>query len=434
MAQSKWVMEVSFVKKTLLVSWVALLWAGCSRHAAVPPAGSANPVSVRLASVEARQLRSETSFPGTVKSRRQAVLATKLAGRITYLQAEEGDVLSAGSVVAQVDVSDLEARTAQASAARDSALAALQQSEAGLQQSRQGVAQAQAQWKTLLDQRAEAEARLELARKDEQRYRGLAKEGAVPRQRADQALTELRVAQSRAAQLQAQLTGAQVGIRQSQAGVAQARSTIARSQAGISEAEAGIRAASSDLDYGTVRAPFRGVVVEKNAYQGELNTPGRPLLKIQDLDRLEVSLTLPEGRLEQVHAGGHLQARIPSLNSKLDLKVRQVIASADPATRSFEVRLTPIQAPARLLPGTFVQVQLPQPARSLLVLPSHALVQRGQLEGAFVVADGVVEYRLLQLGATFPEGREVLSGLQPAEQVVLDPPESLQDGQRVTSR
>ena len=420
------------MKKRLLIGWAALLWAGCGRQAAVPSVPPVDPMAVRVASVEVRQLRSETSFPGTVKSRRQAVLATKLPGRITFLQAEEGDVLSAGSVVAQVDVSDLEARTAQAAAGRDSAVAALQQSEAGLQQSRQSVAQAQAQWKTLLDQRSEAGARLELARKEEQRYRSLAKEGAVPRQRADQALTELRVAESRVAQLQGQIVGAQVGIRQSKAGVAQAQSTIARSRAGISEAEAGIRAASSDLDYGTVRAPFRGVVVEKSAYQGELNTPGRPLVKIQDLDRLEVSLTLPEARLEQVQTGRILQAQIPSLNRNLALKVRQVIASADPATRSFEVRLTPLQPPPKLLPGTFVKVLLPQSARSILVLPSHALVRRGQLEGAFVLGQGTVEYRLLQLGATFPEGREVLSGLQSSEQVVLDPPETLQDGQKVT--
>lgn len=420
------------MKKTLLLSWAALLWAGCSRAPGLAPTGSASPLAVHLASVEARSLQSVTSYPGTVKSRRQAVLATKLPGRITFLQAEEGDTVSAGSVVVQVDVSDLEARTAQAAAGRDSALAGLQQSQAGLQQSQQAVDQARAQWSTLLDQRAEASARLELARKDEQRYRSLAREGAIPRQRADQAVTELRVAESRMEQLKGQIAGAQVGIRQSQAGVAQARSTIARSQAGISEAEAGIRAASSDLDYGTVRAPFRGVVVEKNAYQGELNTPGRPLLKIQDLDRLEVALTLPEALLEQVHAGGLLKAQIPSLNRKLELKVRQVIASADPATRSFEVRLTLLQPPPQLLPGTFVKVLLPQPARSLLVVPGRALVTRGQLEGVFVVAAGKAEFRLLQLGATFPEGREVLSGLQPAEQVVLDPPEALLDGQKVS--
>lgn len=420
------------MKKRLLIGGAALLWVGCSHQPLNPKANPVTPLNVRTAKVELFQVGAETDYPATVKSRRQAVLATKVPGRITYLQAEEGDLLSAGSVVVEVDVTDLEARTSQAVAGRDSALAALQQSQAGYEQSRQSVAQAQAQWRRLLDQRSEASARLELARKDEQRYRFLANEGAVPRQRADQAATELRVAQSRVEQLQSQISAAQVGIRQSQAGVAQARSTMQRSQAGIREAEAGIRASSSDLDYGTVRAPFRGVVIEKLAYQGELNTPGRPLLKIQDLDRLEVSLTLPEARLEEVRPGLALSAQVPSSNQKLQLKVRQVILSADAASHSFEVRLSVLHSPKRLLPGTFVRVQLPQSPRPLLILPEKALVERGQLEGAFVVAQGAAEFRLLQLGKTLASGREVLSGLQAGEQVVLDPPESLQDGQPVS--
>ncbi|MBS2034511.1 efflux RND transporter periplasmic adaptor subunit [bacterium] len=420
------------MKRSFALVALALWVAGCTKshpgNGLTPPAP---PVSVKTKTIQPRQLVGETSFPGSVRSRRQAVLATKLPGRILYLQAEEGDILSAGSVAVQIDTSDLQARTLQAEAGRVSALAARGQSEAGLQQSEQAVAQSQAQLKTLINQRQEASARLQLAQKEELRYRGLAQEGAIPRQRADQALTELQVAQSRAQQLQAQIASAQVGIRQSQAGVTQARSALERSQAGISEAEAGIQLAASDLSYGTIRAPFRGVVVEKSAWQGELNTPGRPLLKLQDLDQLEVSLNLPESRLEHVQHGQILQAEVPSLKRKLQLKVRQIVAATDPSTRSFSVRLSLLDNPPRLLPGTFVKVSLPDPSRALLILPEAAIAERGQLEGAFVVSQGQVEFRLLQLGGRLNDGREILSGLQAGEEVILGPSESLQDGQKV---
>lgn len=157
------------MKKRLLIGGAALLWVGCSHQPPNPQVSPVTPVSVRTATVEVRQMGADADYPATVKSRRQAVLATKLPGRITYLQAEEGDLLSAGSVVAEIDVADLEARTAQAVAGRDSALAALQQSQAGYEQSMQSVA----------------------------------------RQRADQAATELRVAQSRVEQLQGQISAAQ---------------------------------------------------------------------------------------------------------------------------------------------------------------------------------------------------------------------------------
>lgn len=408
--------------------WVGILLMGCGRSV---PTGSSSPtaaVAVSAVTVVEQKQAGQSLYPGTVKARRQAILATKLPGRITFLKVEEGDMVAAGSLVAEVDVSDLEARAQQAVAGRDSATAALQQSQAGFTQSQQGVAQARSQLNALVQQQSEAQARLELARKDEQRFRGLAQEGAVPRQRAEQALTELKVAQSRMAQLQGQILSSRVSIRQSQAGVAVAQSTVARSQAGISEAQASILASQSDLAYGRVLAPFRGVVVEKNAFEGELNTPGRPLVKLQDLDSLEVSLVLPESLLEQVQPGTQLKAEAPALHQKLDLKVRQIVASTDPASRSVEVRLALSHAPRQLFPGSFVRVSIPQPARSRLVLPPGVLVQRGQLDGVFVVSQGQAEFRLVQMGAA----GEVLSGLEAGEQVISAPPETLQDGQKVT--
>lgn len=421
------------MKKLSLAVCVAWALAGCGHPDGVTPSPGASPLAVSILTVEPRRLTAENYYSGTVKARRQAVLSTKLPGRITYLKAEEGDVVSAGSLVAEVDVSDLLARTEQAEAGRDSALAALQQTRASHRQAVESVAQARAQLETLHQQRGEAGARLELARKDYQRYQSLAQQGAIPRQRADQAMSELRVAESKVQQLGSQIVAAQVGIRQSLAGVNQAQSQIFRSQAGISEAEAGIRASASDLNYGRVEAPFRGVVVEKNAYQGELNTPGRPLLKIQDLDSLEVSLALPESALEQVQPGTRLTAEVPSLKARVNLKVRQIVASTDTASRTVEVRLSLLQSPPRLFPGTFVRVALAQSARPALILPLQAIVTRGQLEGAFVVNDqSVAEFRLLQLGSPLAGGREVLSGLEAGEKVVQSPPESMPDGQKVS--
>ena len=234
------------MKRTVIMAALGIWIAGCGKsHPAATATPSGPPISVNTTTLQSHKVTGDTSFPGSVRSRRQAVLATKLPGRILYLQAEEGDILSAGSVAVEIDTSDLLARTQQAQAGRESAVAARGQSEAGLQQSHQAVAQSEAQLKTLLNQRQEASARLQLAQKDELRYRGLAQEGAIPRQRADQALADLQVAQSRVQQLQAQITSAQVGIRQSQAGVSQAQSALVRTQAGISEAEAGVQVAAT---------------------------------------------------------------------------------------------------------------------------------------------------------------------------------------------
>lgn len=419
------------------VTFIAGGLAGCQQHSPkeASPGSSASPLSVQVIRLEPKATPRTVAYSGTVRARREAVLSTKLAGRIQYLQAEEGDVVSAGSVVAEIDVSDLVARTEQAEAGRNSAVAALAQTEAGYQQALAGVVQAEAQWKAVAQQQSEVQARLALAEKDYQRYQMLAKEGAIPRQRADQALSELQVIRSKQLQLRSQMTAAQVGIREAQAGVSLSRSGMNRSQAGIAEAEASVRASSSDLQYGKVLAPFRGVVVQKNAYQGELNTPGRALLKIQDLNSLEVSLTLPEAALERVQPGKELSAELPGSKQHCQVQVRQVVASTDPTSRTVEARLRFLQTPPRVFPGAFVRVTLSETSPPRNLLPVAAVATRGQLEGAFVVAgDSSVEFRLLQLGEREGDSREVLSGLNGGEQVVLSPPEGLRDGQKVVLR
>lgn len=418
-----------------LVTWVLVSLSGCGTHDTVLPSPAGLPIEVKIQSIESSRMSTGVYYSGTVKARRQAILSTKLAGRISFLEVEEGDVVQAGALVAQIDISDLLARTEQARAGRDSALAGLEQTEAGYRQAEQGVSQARAQLKTLTKQRGEAQARLDLAKKDFDRYRTLAREGAVPRREAERAASELKVAQSRMDQLSSQLAAAKVSIRQSEVGVSQAQSNIARSKAGISEAEAGITVSTSDLEYGQIKAPFRGVVVEKTAYQGELSTPGRPLVKIQDLDSLEVSLLLPESVLEQVQPGTLLSASVPALGRELQLKVRQVIAATDPVSRTFEARLSLLTPTSGLFPGGFVRVSVPQEARQALLLPLQAVVTRGQLEGTFVVDNqNLAEFRLLQLGPSQADGREVLSGLQAGEKVILEPSEGLRDGQKVSPR
>lgn len=398
------------------------------------PKSSAAPVTVETMLVTPREVAGTVSTSGTVKARRQAVLSTRLAGRITYLAAEEGDVLGRGDLVAEIDASDVAARTRQAEAGQEAAQAALHQSEAARRQAEEGVSQAQAQVRALKEQLEEARARLEVAKQDNGRYQLLASEGAIARQDADHASSELKVARSRYSALQSQIEAAQIAVGQARASVAQAQSAVATSSANIAVAAAGVESSATDLTYSKVHAPFRGVVVEKTAYQGELNTPGRPLLKLQDLDSLEVAITVPEASLEQIHGNAVFSAEAPGLSQNLKLKVRQIVASTDPSSRTVEVRLGLSEPPRSLFPGSYVRVQIPGAKRRQILIPQAAVVNRGQLEGVFVVESGVARLRLLQLAAPENELREVLSGLSGTETIVSRPSEALTDGREVQTR
>lgn len=413
--------------------------AGCQQ--VLPSAGPSHglqalvPLKVRIQVVTPALVATSIDYAATVKARRQAVLSTKLHGLITDLQVEEGDVVTRGQVLAYVDATDLKARTDQAQAGVVAAQAGFGQAQAGRDQAQQAVAQAQAQFIVLGQQQGEAKARVQVAQKDAERYERLAQEGAVPRQQAEHARAELLVARSRQAALNSQLKAAQVAIDQAQTGVARAQSTETFAAAQVELAAAGVNLSSADLAYAQVLAPFRGVVVEKLAFEGELNTPGRPLLRLQDLDSLEVVVSVPEAGLKALEQPGALSGFAPALKQELKLALREVVASTDPLSRSVQVRLKLGDAPFGLLPGSYVRVSVKQPPERLLRVAAANVVQRGHLEGVFVVsATGKAQFRLLQLSEPQDGFREVLSGLKAGETIVIEPTEEVSDGRELVMK
>lgn len=433
MWQDAFVLKIEICKyRNIVGAILALTLAGCHGGAPSETAGTSVPaVAVQTGQATRRSIPGTLTVPGTLRARREATVASKLPGRILYLQAEEGDVVSPGSTLAEIDVSSLRAHVAQAEAARRAAEAQVAQADAARAQAQAGLQRARAQLVSVQKQRGEVEARYKLAGLEVQRYRTLVQKGAIPRQQADRVETEYKVLREQLGQVDAQSRAARMGVEEALAGVAQAQRGIARSEAGVGEAQAGIVAAASDLEDGTVTAPFRGVVVQKLANQGEVNVPGRPLLKLQDLDSLEVSAAVPDTLAEKIQPGSRHQVEIPALHLRREVRVRQIIASSDPSSRTFEVRLSLLQTHPKLFPGMFVRLPLAQDGRTAVLIPSHSVVRRGQLEGVFVVSNGQAEFRLLQLGAAQKNEVEVLSGLQGGETLVLDAPESLQDGATV---
>lgn len=397
--------------------------------------GLEKPLSFATLKVKPVLVGTSIAYPGTVKARRQALLATKLSGRITFLSAQEGEVFEKGALLATVDATDIEARTRQALAGQEAASAILAQSAAGRLEAERAVALAQAQLKALSQQEGEAQALFEVAAKDFKRYQNLAALGAAPQQQADHALSQLEVARSRQKALQSQLTAASVAISKAEAGVNSARGAEAVAEAQIELARAAVDLSASDLNYAQLHSPFRGVVVEKLAYQGELSSPGRPLLKLADLSSLEVALSLPETALDDIRRADTFLAQAPALKKEIKLSLGEIVAATDALSRRVEVRLKFSSIPSELFPGSYVKVLVPAPPQEKILVPESAVVRRGQLEGVFVLGgDNIAQFRLLQLAEVLGGKREVLSGLSQHDTIILDPSQELSEGRRVVSK
>jgi RND family efflux transporter MFP subunit len=205
---------------------------------------------------------------------------------------------------------------------------------------------------------------------------------------------------------------------------AQARADVAR--AAVAEAETMLR-------YADVIAPFAGVVTRKLADIGDLAAPGRPLLEMEDPTQLQLQTEIPEALINSVKLGAHMSVQLSGMPSELQATVSEVAPAADPNSRTFRVKLDLPQSD-RLRSGQFGRVSVPIGERDGLRVPANAVVQRGQLEMVFVVADHRAHMRLVKTGKAAAGELEILSGLESGETVVVEGAAALVDGQPVEVR
>lgn len=195
-------------------------------------------------------------------------------------------------------------------------------------------------------------------------------------------------------------------------------------------AEAAYEETRTIQSYTRISAPFDGRVTRKMVNRGDLATPGKPLLDIEDEDHLQVLADIPEAMIIHVKQGDQLQVSLPSANLSLTGTVAEVAPTANPSTRSGPIKLD-IDDHPDLRPGQFARVVLSRQNAKTLTVPQEALVLRGQMEQMFVVDDKVARLRLVRTGSRYGETIEVLSGLAQGEHVVIKGQDQLKDGQPV---
>jgi len=186
-------------------------------------------------------------------------------------------------------------------------------------------------------------------------------------------------------------------------------------------AEASRRAVEAQLSYTMVRAPFEGVITEKKVEAGELASPGQPLLKMEDPLHLRLEATVAEGDLKSVSRGDKIPVVIDALGGQaLTGLVSQILPAGDPQTHTFMVKVDLPKIPG-LKTGMFGRFQLDKGLTQTILVPSAAVVERGELSSLYVVgSDQTARLRWVKLGRRFEQQVEILSGLNIGERVLVD--------------
>ncbi len=184
------------------------------------------------------------------------------------------------------------------------------------------------------------------------------------------------------------------------------------------------RVAEASLSYAKLLAPFDGVIAQKLCDVGDLATPGRTLFTIEQPGNFRLEANVPERFAGSLQLGQELDVVIEALNGRCRGPVSEIIPAADPVSRSFLIKID-LKGDKPLKSGLFGRALLPIGERDSLQIPASAVRERGQLTFVHVVTAGRAQMRLIRTG----KPGEVLSGLQPGEQVVVAG--DVMDGQRV---
>jgi RND family efflux transporter MFP subunit len=198
-------------------------------------------------------------------------------------------------------------------------------------------------------------------------------------------------------------------------------------------AEGAAAEAKAMLGYVELVAPFNGVVTRKWVEVGDLATPGKPLVTLEAPSELQLEADVPEALASHVRREAHLACRVDDVSREMTGVVSEIAPNADLGSRTFRVKLDLPPTPGLRL-GQFVRLLMPVGESRSLRVPAAAMVQRGQLEIVFVVANQHAQLRLAKTGRCSGDTVEILSGLEADDCVVVDGADWLSDGQPVETR
>lgn len=347
----------------------------------------------RVAPVSADSVR---TFTANISSENTAVITPKVQGYIEQILVVPGQHVVRGQLLVVIKSDELKDRAMAANAGQ-------MQAENGLTQARTGYGMAQAQL-------GQAQAQYDLASKTYTRYSNLMSSNSVSKQEFDEVASKYQAAAQGLKIARDNVTLASQKIQQQQ---------YQKGQASAMKSEAG-----TYLSYTQLRAPFDGVVLEKDADTGSFAAPGTPVLKVGS-NAPVVYTYVSQNMLKDIKAGTNAVISVDSLNKDFTSKVTEISPDVDTMSGNFKVKLS---APAGLVNGMFAKVHFSTGTEEVIAVPKSAVVQRGQLSIVFADEHGRADMRVIKTGRDFGDTIEIVSGLSAGDKVVTGNPVALRSG------
>ena len=386
-----------FLSLIVLASIVPLTSCEQETKAASEPAGV--PVQVRTPAVVERA--ESVSASGSVEGSETAEVAFQVGGRVVRVLVEEGQPVSQGQLLAEIDPTDYRNAFNAAEAQKAVAVAVEQRADAGVR--RQELEQARIEF--------------ERAEDEYQRMKFLVERKSLPPNDFQKIEAAYKAAKER-------YDMAQEGTRKEDRAAAAAQAHAADAQASEE---------SKRLNDTRLLAPISGSISMRRVDPGQTVAAGMPVFSIAELNPVKVRVGVPEADIGKVHQGATAEVSAPSLDGRcFNGKVAIIGVAAEPASRTYTVKiLVPNPGPV-LLAGMVAEARIFGLAKThALTIPAEAVVPDPQgAPNVYVYSPERkrVYARRVEVGQPVGKEVEILSGLRGDEQVVVAGQQKVREG------
>lgn len=348
--------------------------------------------AVTVVAATKREIVEKLPVTGSIVPRQEVAVGADVSGLlVTELNADIGQMVKQGDILARLDTAALQTQLAQIEAQEAQNAASKAQNDAQIVDAEIGVRQAKETY---------------------DRSKKLAKSGVAATASLDTARNGLDSAS-------AKLNTAQQGL---VAVEAQAKLIVAQ------KSELNLRISKAD-----VKAPADGLILARNAQLGAVvSGAGGPLFRIAWTAKFEVVADVPEVTLSRINAGTPTSFTITGIEEPLVGTVRLIGPEIMAATRLGKVYLTLPENPA-IRPGAFARGEIELVRRVAIAVPESALLYRGKQAYLQIVKDGTAESRAVKIGARAKNYVEILDGVLENEDVVARAGTFIANGDKVTA-
>jgi RND family efflux transporter MFP subunit len=363
----------------------------------VESAGGGGVPVVQVTRVKLAPSEATVEIPGQTVALNETPIYARTDGYIKQRSVDIGDRVKKGQFLLELDTPDLDQQIAQAQATLVQSQAALAQLQATLQS---------------------VQSTLKLAQVTAQRTKSLADAGVASQQDKDT---------SNAA--------AEAG----QANVHAAEENIRAQQSLITANDANVKRLIETKKYARMEAPFDGVITYRNPTSSDVGTlissgsatSAREILRVSQIETLRVFVDVPQTYAPVIRVGQPAELLVEEYPGHVfSAKVQSSTNSVDPNSRTMLTILVVDNKAGTLMPGMFAKTRFRLPHTiNVLRLPAEALLFRTEGPMAAIVdQDHKIHFHKLTLGRDYGPEVEVTSGLEPGDQVVMNPTDAIHEG------